>query len=572
MRQSILAIADEGSLLSHLLTIRHEEMAQFSNILAELHNAGELDVLTTFESDQVEESDGSHGLHKLLDLFRRTLPLIHCDVPDALQAVHDINQRLKDAGIGATAHEALHEWLKERKDRPEEALSLTLSRTPINAHDLRTVLTAGAATDPPHFTNQALALAERSLAPVREAALFSLGRVVPLDDEALVTRTLERLSRAVDTASRDVDEVEAAINAALYLLGRAPGRLCPDIESIIVTASAKRNASVRSTLSFEILTQRALFTPNMVDAVFCALQYADATEHDTINNVDALLYEWDIDTDRERVGTLLQRLLTQGESPLPVSRLDSFCHKLKEAEGHLLGWYAFHLLSSGDHRLCEAAAELLPYKEARAGIDIDLSTATPAPEWIPYLARKVLGYCILKPECAAGLLLSCLRAVSDQHRKELEDLIFEYFLLNYLDAMQFFEEKCSGDQAGHSVRRLRQRLEAYVSDLKQLGTSRSFTPPERERRLQAYRHYDFIHDVQKRAERQSILSLVAHKSILLYGSASIARMVGPDGNAHRREMHFTEHQHVFQLPRLYMIDPVGLHFAINRFKSEPPPT
>ena len=177
----------------------------------------------------------------------------------------------------------------------------------------------------------------------------------------------------------------------------------------------------------------------MIDAIFSALGHADLTELDTINNLDAVLYQWDIDADRDRIFTLIQSLLTRQADPPSVSQLDGFRHKLGEAEGQLLGWYVFSLLSSGDDRLCEAAAELLPYKEARPGIDIDLSATAPRAEWVPYLARKVMAYCLFKRECAAGLLLACLRAVSDEHRNELEDDILDSFLINYLHAIEFFE-------------------------------------------------------------------------------------------------------------------------------------
>ena len=81
-----------------------------------------------------------------------------------------------------------------------------------------------------------------------------------------------------------------------------------------------------------------------------------------------------------------------------------------------------------------------------------------------------------------------------------------------------------------------------------------------------------MQDVHKKAEQKSIFSFVAHKSILLYGSASVANIQDADGKTHRQEMRFAEHQHFFEFPRLSVIDPVGLHFRINRFKSERPPS
>ena len=570
-RQLIHSAAEDGSLLQYLSTIRFDAMETVSKTLAEMHNTGDLDLLDSLQHGELDV-DGTHVFHRALDLFRRTLPLIDCDVSDALATVNSLNKRLTVAGVAATAHQALHGWLQKEVSRPKQALTLVMRDSTPDDGVVRAVLTAGGETAPDEFTSQAVTLSLDPSPTTREAALFALGRIVPLDDDSLLALTLKRLQQAVTTPAPE-GETQAAVETALVLLERAPDRLASDVEPIVVTASAKLSPSIRNALALGFLRHRAILSTNTIDAIFSALGHADLTELETVSNIDLVLYHCDVDADRDRVCTLIQSLLTHRDNPLSVSNLDNFRHKLAEAEGQLLGWYVFSLISSGDDRLCKAAAELLPYKEARPGIDIDLSATTPTPGWIPYLARKVLAYCLLKKECAAGLLLSCLRAVTEEHRVQLESDILHSFLFNYVDAIQFFKTTVvAGDPAKGSVNRIARRLKSYERDLDRIGVCHSFTPSERERRLQAYRQHDFMQDVHKKAEQKSIFSLVAHKSILLYGSASVANVQGADGNTHRQEMRFAELQHSFEFPRLYVIDPVGLHFRINRFKAERPPS
>ena len=570
-RRLIRSAAEDGSLLQHLSTIRFDAMETVSKALADMHNAGDLDLLDSLQHGELD-ADVTHVFHRVLEVFQRTLPLIDCDVSDAVAAVNSVNRRLTIAGVAATAHPALHGWLQEEVSRPKQALSLVMRDSTPNDGVLRAVLTAGGETDPDEFTSQAVTLSLDPSPTTREAALFALGRIVPLDNDTLLDRTLKRLEQAVTTPATEC-ETQAAVETALAFFERAPDRLASKVEPIIVRVSAEVSPSIRNALALGLLRHRAILSTNMIDAIFSALGHADVTELETVSNIDLVLYHWDVDADRDRVCTLIQSLLTHHDNPLSVSNLDNFRHRLAEAEAQLLGWYVFSLLSSGDDRLCEAAAELLPYKEARPGIDIDLSATTLASGWIPYLARKVLAYCLLKKECAAGLLLSCLRAVCEEHRDQLERDILDSFLINYLDSIEFFKSAvAAGDPAKRSIERLARRLKSYERDLERIGTCASFTPSERERRLQAYRHRDFMQDVHKKAEQKSIFSLVAHKSILLYGSASIANVQGADGNTHRQEMRFAELQHSFEFPRLYVIDPVGLHFRINRFKAEGPPS
>ena len=84
---------------------------------------------------------------------------------------------------------------------------------------------------------------------------------------------------------------------------------------------------------------------------------------------------------------------------------------------------------------------------------------------------------------------------------------------------------------------------------------------------------DFWRSVHKRAEEVSILSIVAHKATILYGTASIAYVYrDATSDPERQEIAMASHEHTAELPRLEAIDPVGLRHAIFRFRSEAPPT
>ena len=247
----------------------------------------------------------------------------------------------------------------------------------------------------------------------------------------------------------------------------------------------------------------------MIDAAFSALQYTGKHEVHTVNAIDSVLYQWDLDSDRARVFEFLTNLLTQEDDPLDLDVLSDFRYQLRNQSGDVLGWYVVSLLLTGDHALCTAAARLLPYK-THDGLDIDLHSFSLTRSWLFYLARKILGYCILNKESAAALLLSCLRSVTGQGRAELEELVYYHFCLNYLSAIDWFESAIAdNDPARQSVDRLSSRLRAYVVELERHGTCTAFRPSERERRLQGYRRADFRREVQRKAEQGSLLSTLA---------------------------------------------------------------
>ena len=100
----------------------------------------------------------------------------------------------------------------------------------------------------------------------------------------------------------------------------------------------------------------------MVDASLSAIAEFDNHVPVTIDEVDSMLYHWDIDGDRQRILQFLARLLgPDGETTFDFSKLKSFGHRMRESQGDTLGWYVVSLLLTGERELCRATFELLPY-------------------------------------------------------------------------------------------------------------------------------------------------------------------------------------------------------------------
>ena len=60
---------------------------------------------------------------------------------------------------------------------------------------------------------------------------------------------------------------------------------------------------------------------------------------------------------------------------------------------------------------------------------------------------------------------------------------------------------------------------------------------------------------------------------MLYGTGTIAYIhAGQPGDPIRKEVPLGSFEQTMELPRLESIDPVGLHYAIYRFRTEAPPS
>ena len=339
-------------------------------------------------------------------------------------------------------------------------------------------------------------------------------------------------------------------------------------------ACTNPNYVSRRAIANGLLANGKFYTDPMICASFDALKGTSSNDAHTIQLIDDVLYQWDMDDDRERVFDLLTGLLNRDDDAINIDELENFQHRLTNGPGSVLGWYVVKLLLTGNDRLCNAANQLLPYREAPEGLDIDLTPFALDPPWTLFLAKKLLGYCLINAASASALLLTCLRSVSKKNRSELEDLIFDYFLINYPGAIKQFESILSKkDPARVSVKRLSRRIEEYLERLRKSGICDAFKPGERERLLQFHRKSDFWQKVHEDAEKHSALFQLAHKAVLLYGTRPIVyTYTGDESDPVRKEIALGNHEFTAEFPRLESIDPVGLQYATRRFRSEPLPS
>ena len=541
-------------------------------MLADLHNRGDIDFLAAFEPTSL--ADVSAGcIHSLQRDFRQVLPLIDCRAEAAATACGNMFERLDGDGAAGFVYDSLSQWFRRDPARAEECLTL-IDRNPTTHRRLvRPVLLAGATHEADRYVQDAFRLSNDPSSPVRLDALWSLGRIVPADNDPLITRTLKRFNEVIDAPDSDED-TPIVVEAALDLHRRTDGRIVDAVESLLEEVSRSRTPSSRFALATGLLDHRHHYSEAMIDATLAALQYTTKDEIHTAKTIDRILYSWDLDSDRRRILAYLVELFGQGEDALDFETLSDFRHQLRDQPGRMLGWYVVSLLLTGKHALCTAAEHLLPFNETRAGLDIDLSPFSLSPRWVLYLGRKILGYGILHMESVAALLLSCLRAMPEPDRAELEELVYGHFLMNYPNAIDCFEAAVSdGDKAKQSVDQLLSRLREYVAELERHGFCPAFQPSERERQLQGYRQADYSHAVHKEAEQGSLLSALVHKAPVLYGTSAIFYVQrDPATEPGRQEVAMRAVGRSFAFPQLENIDPVGLQYNIHVFRAEPPPS
>ena len=123
------------------------------------------------------------------------------------------------------------------------------------------------------------------------------------------------------------------------------------------------------------------------------------------------------------------------------------------------------------------------------------------------------------------------------------------------------------------VTRLSDKLRKYLNGTQELGVCQAFRPSERQRRLQYHREMNMWQKIQRQAYEGSISSYIAQESTVLYGTGSIYYLYTGDDSSPRRQVStFGSYKQEMEIPRLEVLDPVGLDHTIRRFRSEAPPS
>jgi len=153
----------------------------------------------------------------------------------------------------------------------------------------------------------------------------------------------------------------------------------------------------------------------------------------------------------------------------------------------------------------------------------------------------------------------------------LEALLFDPLLINYSGAIAEHlggHAESEEEPARSAIRRALAALESYLDGLKAIGDLPALHPSLKHR--EAYqRHFaGELAQSLKKAQAESPLLQIIHRSVLLHGRKAIHHAFGPEGEINRMETNLGELGTRIDVPRLSILDPHGLDFMLRVFRHE----
>jgi hypothetical protein len=342
------------------------------------------------------------------------------------------------------------------------------------------------------------------------------------------------------------------------------------VAKIVREATARSGAGVWHVSARAIAYHGKLVGDAALTCLFAALLSVDPSHKGTLQHLDSglrrLLSEG---KEREAVDQVLQLSLRSGGDISPEA-FESFGHALAEAPDRVRGYAIVSWLLDGNAATRNGLNSML--QSHRSPINLPLSEFDLDDQTLAFLCRKAIGYFFANPVLAGTVVVSVLRFAGER-LGELSELLFDPLLRNYGGELREYLDSISDvDAAKPYVDRALNLADEHLAKLDAVGAVPELHPSENDRQVERLKFSDLMRTAQKDAQKQSTLLNLVSKSTVLYGNKTLAYVYGPEDEKRPVTMNLTAHSTSIELPRLEVVDPVGLDLMLRFYRTEGRPS
>ena len=541
--------------------------------IADAHNAGAIDILSILTQESLAEI-GQFGFFGGQQLYCKMIPMLDATTQEIIEAVSALIEKDGRDGAAGFPANALEDWCRAENTRPAALLELIDSGDTRAARFLPLTLYAGSFVDRATFMARAHEVAGSGPMDLRRGAIGALGRIDPQTGG----EWLDLMATIENVIAEDGDDLTAAALGAVRIrLGAESDDWREMLEGLIIQATARALGPQALHRCAEMLWLEAskLSEPTKV-AMLGALQNVDPNNRGTIDLIDHALEKLVKDGRALEARDFLETLLMRHEGVLKLKHFDSTCHAITAAEPEVWHEWIVDWFLKGQFELCRQIASPLGGGELEgARFDVDFKRFDLRKGDHLYLAKKTIGFLFLKQLSAASIILSLARSAPANVVQELEDLLFDPMLLNYSGITRVLLEPISKDRrdpARALAKRALNRLTKYLDDLASVDALRELRPSERQRQLEWERHSDSMAEAKRGADRKSIFAEIFTKVVVLHGNRSVSYHSMGDETPKRFEAKMASHGVSMEIPRIDIVDPLGLQRMLFAYRTEKRPS
>ncbi len=525
-----------------------------------LHNASTIDLLALVEDNALQKLDGTDFFFAS-HFFCLLLPELQAEPGRMMACVDALVTRGGEDGAANEPNGAFQKWCANVPQRASEVIAAAHQGDVLSTHHLSFALTA--ISD--------LAEARRIAAGYedvrRQAAIAALGRIEHTNSESR-SETFSVFKALLEVGIGD--PVRASVlHATMEILARCPDNAPADANALISRLVMNPGKFTIHQCARALWACRKALTPDIVACLLGALDNLESANKGTVDELDMGLQVLMEHGHAEAALSFVTRLLSRTDDDLELEALDSFTRTLLAGSSDVLSRVVVRWLKLGAPRLCGGIAKAIQ-GPGLDGVPLSFKAEDLAisPTEQLFICRKAVGWFFFKPTTASSVLVSVLRVCDMDTSLEVRKLLVDPLLQNYGGVRKYLGTLAPEDAASKAVSWALAQNGSYLEAQRSIPPIVELQPSEHHRRIERLRISDQMRDAHKQAESRSVFLSLVSRSVLLYGNRSLTFV--DDGQDNLRPMEIDLHSHgvSYEIPRMEIIDPVGLEYVLRVFRHE----
>jgi hypothetical protein len=559
--QEIIDRCRSGDLVHHIgRTGRNAaDPSSLLNRCIALHNSGQLELLRLTGTPEFAAL-ATHAFFTVQHFFCEAIPKLETPVESLMRAVRALVEKAGNDGAANLPKVAFRNWCAADLARAraivhdaEQGDALSISFLTVALDALGDVdLARGAVTK---YAD------ERRL-----SGLFALGHIKSADSKE-AEDTIALLLPFTEAGQDDVVRCNALMSV-FNICGQFASLTSAAVPRVVAAASVVPGPLVQLNLVRAMWLHAKRIDRGSMKAALDALRVIDPTKAGIVHDLDNALSTLLKLPDGDLALDFLTDILSPDDSGFDLEQFKNVQHQMATGDRDRLFKLVVRWLLTGNHKLCAAVPAILttgghatPFNTTTQGLGLTSDDQI-------FLAYKAIGYLFTNPVVAASIIVASLRDCDKATAKTLGELLFDPLLVNYGGkARDYLRTIKAGDAAHRPVKTALKQADAYVKGLDIKVPIKELHPTEYQRSVERMRTQDMMRNAHKQAEKMSVIMSLVHRTTLLYGRRSITFVPGPDNKRQPVTMDLHSFSTSFELPRMEIIDPVGLNLILVQFRG-----
>ncbi len=568
MKEKLLKAYKNGCLLEELdKTYRNnrDERELLNESLISLYNSNKVDILAEFL--QAKSDFEGINFFSIKQVFQEVLPELNAEVAEVVKCIMHF---VSESGSDGLIFSAFTKYCEVDSDRSKAILAMNFDDDSLEF--MYSAITAGGSNDSVKFLGIAIELLNDGTNQRRKIVILAIGAIDYKKDQIQINKAFESL--LVITQQEFDDLTFSAVLRSAFKLYFQNKNLDKEFTDLAATIVAFNTDEVSNTASNLFGFESKKLPEPLLEMLLDNLKSADVDNKNVLANIGYGLVELFKANKQEIAYELLETLLCKHEGKLKINDfsygLDELCRKKDMLNQVVTRW-----LMSKKIALCEAASYLISQAHEN---DIELifdkaHLETHAKLNLVFISYKAIGWFSMKPVSSASFIVSLLNDVDESDSEKILSAVLEFLLINYSGKVKKYFERVINDQTA----KVQGMLEQLLSDLKGYSTGldevweiQELSPPQAHRESYSRYHNRIMTKAYKEAEKNSFMSQIFTKTILLYGNKSIHYMHDLDdsGQATRVESPMHGFETTIEVARFNNIDPHGYDYWMRVFRVE----